>query len=151
MNFKKFLLTFFIGFLLCFITGKAWAVNIVDNIRTGKQTDGIRLVLDGTEKFVYDAFLWDNPNRLVIDLKNVVFKAVPKVVSNELISRFRIGELSGIKGKRLVFELKGNANIKRKFALEPSGAQSKWRLVIDLTKQGTYSSPAVLHKSSHFL
>jgi len=133
-------LLIFFAMLFAFAS-QALAINRVSNIRTGKQADGIRLVFDGTEKFQYDAFLLDNPNRLVIDLKNVVFNSTPKVAANALIRSFRLGELSGGKGKRLVFELKENANIKRKFALEPQAGQKNWRLVVDLTTQGISSNP----------
>lgn len=141
MYLKRFLLAILVALVCVFYAAEGFAVNRVSNIRTGHQTDGIRIVFDGTEKFQYDAFLLGNPNRLVIDLKNVSFASTPKVGSNALIKSFRLGDISGGKGKRLVFELNGNANIKRKFALEPTGAQSNWRLVIDLSAQGISSNP----------
>ena len=128
----------------------AYAVNTVTNVRTGKQTDGLRVVLDGTEKFQYDAFLLGNPNRLVIDVKNVQINGNPKIPANELIKSFRIGELSGGKGKRLVFELKDNANIKRKFQLDPQAGRTNWRLVIDLSKQGISVQPQAAKNSSSY-
>ncbi|MBR1374014.1 N-acetylmuramoyl-L-alanine amidase [bacterium] len=127
--------------VLCCYSSVAWALNSVSNIRTGQQNDGIRIVFDGTEKFQYDAFLLGNPNRLVIDLKNTAIKGNPKVPANAIIRDFRIGELSGGKGKRLVFELKGNADIKRKFALEPQAGKSNWRLVIDLVRHPDTAAP----------
>lgn len=136
----KFLVTF-LFFYFCFGVFSAHALNVVSNIRTGQQTDGIRIVFDGTEKFQYDAFLLGNPNRLVIDLKNTEIKGNPKVPTNAIISGFRIGKLSKGVGQRLVFELRGNTDIKRKFALEPQGGKTNWRLVIDLANAGgSYSS-----------
>ena len=137
-RYTKFLV-FFLFICMCFCSSWANAMNLVNNIRTGKQADGIRIVFDGTEKFQYDAFLLGNPNRLVIDLKNTEIKGNPKVPANALISNFRVGQLPKEKGKRLVFELKGNVDIKRKFALEPQGGQSNWRLVIDLAQNGAFA------------
>ena len=82
----------------------------------GQQLDGIRLVIDGTEKFNYDAFLLDNPNRLVIDVKNAKMDNKPKIAKNKLVEEVRLGNLDN-NGKRIVFVLKGNVNIKKKFLL----------------------------------
>lgn len=112
------------------------AQNLIKEIRTGHQNDGIRIVLDGSEDFDYDAFLLDSPNRLVIDLKDTAIKGSPEVEKNRLISDFRIGNKPDIKGKRLVFEIKNNVNIKKKFTLKPQAGQKNWRLVIDLSTLG---------------
>lgn len=133
MKLKRYLWTLILGWALMFNAVAAYALNTVKNIRTGVQSDGIRIVFDGNEKFDYDAFLLDNPYRLVIDVKNAQFSGSPNVKANALIRSFRLGELSGGKGKRLVFELKDNTVIKRKFAIEPEKGKSNWRLVVDLT------------------
>ena len=138
---KRFFLAILLALSCVFYAVNSFAVNRVSDIRTGHQSDGIRIVFDGTEKFQYDAFLLGNPERLVIDLKNATFASTPKVRANALIKSFRMGDIGGGKGKRLVFELNNNANIKRKFALEPTGAQHNWRLVIDLSTQGISSNP----------
>ena len=41
---------------------EAFAKNTIKDVRTGQQTDGIRIVLDGTEDFDYDAFRFKNCN-----------------------------------------------------------------------------------------
>lgn len=110
--------------------------NVIKDIRIGQQQDGIRVVLDGSQKFSYDAFLLDSPNRLVLDINNAEISKNINVKSNKIISDFRTGELAKNKGKRLVFTLKNNATIKKNFVLEPQKGQSNWRLVIDLTTQG---------------
>lgn len=142
MKLKKIVTVLSVFLLCCFYATAVFAANVISNIRTGQQSDGIRLVFDGSEKFQYDAFLLDKPYRLVIDLKNSTFKSVPKVKANNLIKDFRMGELSRGKGKRLVFELKSNARIKQKFALEPQGGKSNWRLVVDLATSGGRSAPS---------
>ncbi len=119
----------------------AFAVNTIKDVRIGQQNDGIRIVLDGTEKFSYDAFLLDSPNRLVIDVKNAVLAKTPQVKKGKIIGGFRVGDLAAGKGKRLVFTLNSNVNIKKKFALEPNTAQKNWRLVLDLSTQG-FSLPS---------
>ena len=152
MKFRRYLWTLILGWALIFDAAAAFALNTIKNIRTGQQPDGIRIVFDGSEKFDYDAFLLDNPYRLVIDMKNALFSGNPKVAGNALIKNFRLGELFGGKGKRLVFELKDNAVIKRKFAIEPEKGKNNWRLVVDLatadgsapvyTKQTATTAPA---------
>lgn len=122
--------------LLALSSGAAYALNTIKDVRTGQQNDGIRIVLDGTEDFDYDAFLLDSPNRLVIDLKNAVVAGSPNVAKNRLIRGFRIGNKKDIRGKRLVFEINNNVNIKKKFTIEPQAGQKNWRLVIDLSSQG---------------
>ena len=122
--------------LLALSSGAAYALNTIKDVRTGQQNDGIRIVLDGTEDFDYDAFLLDSPNRLVIDLKNATVSGSPKVAKNRLISDFRVGNKPDIKGKRLVFDINNNVNIKKKFTIEPQAGQKNWRLVIDLSSQG---------------
>ena len=126
----------FWGMLVAMTVADAWAQNIIKDVRTGQQVDGVRIVLDGTDDFDYDAFLLDSPNRLVIDLKNTQISGTPKIAKNKLISDFRIGNQSKINGKRLVFELYNNVNIKKKFTIEPQAGQKNWRLVIDLSSQG---------------
>ncbi len=133
MRLKRYLWSLILGAVLVLNAASAFALNTVKNIRTGVQSDGIRIVFDGSEKFDYDAFLLDNPYRLVIDVKNAQFSGNPTVAANALIKSFRLGELSGGKGKRLVFELRDNAVIKRKFAIEPEKGKTNWRLVVDLT------------------
>lgn len=124
------------GMVLLASVTDAWAKNTIKDVRTGRQVDGIRIVLDGTDDFDYDAFLLDSPNRLVIDLKDTQISGSPKIAKNKLISDFRIGSQPKINGKRLVFELNNNVNIKKKFTIEPQAGQKNWRLVIDLSSQG---------------
>jgi len=155
MKLNRYLYAALIAMFICLYSVAASALNMISNIRTGQQTDGIRLVFDGTEKFQYDAFLLDNPNRLVIDLRQATFKNTPSIRANALIRNFRMGDIDKSKGKRLVFELNNNVNIKRKFALEPQGNQKNWRLVIDLVGQGTTApvqkkTPAVTAQKSTY-
>jgi len=132
----KFFMMALLGLIL--LCNDALALNVIKDIRTGVQPDGIRLVIDGSERFDYDAFLLDNPNRLVIDVKNARVDGKPKIAKNKLVEEVRFGDLVATKGKRIVFTLKGGANIKKKFILEPSG-QSSWRLVIDLNTESVAS------------
>ena len=93
-----------LGTALCcavFLTAtavEAWAKNTIKDVRTGQQVDGVRIVLDGTEDFEYDAFLLDSPNRLVIDLKDTQIYGTHKIYKNKLISDFRIVNQSKING-----------------------------------------------------
>ena len=141
---KKIKIIFCLFCSLFLLIGQADAANVIKDIRTGQQPDGLRLVIDGTNKFDYDAFLLDNPNRLVIDVKDAKIDGKPKVLKNKLVSEIRYGDLNSIKGKRIVFVLNGNVDIKKKFILEPSNSQKNWRLVIDLSTGGeNITSPKV--------
>ena len=136
-NFFNIILS--VVFALVLFVEQAFAVNVIKDVRLGQQLDGIRLVIDGTEKFNYDAFLLDNPNRLVIDVKNAKMDNKPKIAKNKLVEEVRLGNLDN-NGKRIVFVLKGNVNIKKKFLLEPSSSQKNWRLVLDLATSGVANS-----------
>lgn len=127
---------------LCFFSTLVYAANTIKDVRIGQQQDGIRIVVDGTEKFNYDVFLLGSPNRLVIDVNNANIAKSINVDNNKIISGFRTGELQKNNGKRLVFTLKNGATIKKKFILEPTKGQNNWRLVIDLSTQGqvTYTN-----------
>ena len=46
----------FLALTFCLISNLSWATNVIKDIRVGQQQDGIRIVLDGTEKFQYDVF-----------------------------------------------------------------------------------------------
>ena len=140
---------FWVVAVVFFLGKPALASNMIKDIRTGKQPDGIRLVIDGSSNFSYDAFLLDNPNRLVIDVKDAVLSNKPKVEKNMLVDEVRFGDLQASKGKRIVFVLKSNANIKKKFVLEPSGEQKNWRLVIDLNVDGAVSSAKAVDNSKN--
>lgn len=126
-------------FFVVFTVGGAWAKNTLKDIRVGQQNDGIRIVLDGSEKFDYDVFLLGSPNRLVIDVNNATIVGKPNVATNQVIGGFRTGELNAGKGKRLVFTLKKEVSIKKKFMLEPQAGRKDWRLVIDLSTLGLNS------------
>lgn len=117
------------------------ALGDIKDIRFGQQPDGIRLVIEGCERFEYDAFLLDNPNRLVIDVKNVKLSLGRKFENNNLVQEVRFGDLAN-NGKRIVFVLKKSANIKKKFVLEPNATQKNWRLVIDLSVDAVASNKA---------
>ena len=125
----------------------AFALNEIRDIRTGQQPDGIRLVIDGSTSFSYDAFLLDNPNRLVIDVKDAKLSKNHKLKKNKLVDELRFGDLAN-NGKRIVFVLKKNANIKKKFVLEPGGGQKNWRLVIDLSMDGEVNNKSVVSVDS---
>lgn len=129
----------FLTLTFCLIANLSWATNVIKDIRIGQQQDGIRIVLDGTEKFQYDIFLLDSPNRLVLDIKNAQISDATKVANNQIIGGFRTGNLAENKGKRLVFNLKNSATIKKNFILEPQAGQRNWRLAIDLSTQGLKS------------
>lgn len=139
LKLKKHIHMVLLTVALCFFSTQAYAANTIKDVRIGQQQDGIRIVIDGTQKFNYDVFLLGSPNRLVVDINNATIAKTLKIDNNKIISDLRTGELQKSKGKRLVFTLKNNATIKKKFILEPQSGQKNWRLVIDLSAQGQSS------------
>ncbi len=128
----------------------AHTANVISDIRTGVQDKGIRIVLEGSQNFNYDAFLLDRPNRLVIDIKNATIPKTPTIKSSNIIENFRVGDLSNTKGKRVVFGLKNNVNIVKKFILDANAQNKKYRLVIDLEVGATSNTKSNNNKNTTY-
>lgn len=113
-------------FLLC-VNANAGSIT---NMRVGQQAGSVRIVLEADADFDYKAFLLSEPKRLVVDVFETDVKANLQSDKNSLVSNTRIGNLeSG--GKRIVFDLRQPALIKKAFMLKPQ-SNMKWRFVIDV-------------------
>ncbi len=122
-----FLITLFVTFLS--LTSSAQAANIL-SMRIGQQVSSVRIVFDSDKAFNYNVFLLSDPKRLVVDAIDCQLKKNLHSDTNNLISSTRVGNLND-SDKRIVFDLKKPALIKKVFTLPPQGTQ-KWRLVVDL-------------------
>ncbi len=102
----------------------------ITSMRIGQQVGSVRIVLESDKAFDYQAFLLNNPNRLVVDAYNVDIQTTLQADPTNLVSKTRIGVLQG-SDKRIVFDLKKPALIKKAFVLAPQ-SNMKWRFVIDV-------------------
>ena len=123
------------GLLICGF-GLLWAGNAscaqVTNLRFGQGIGTVRIVFDADSKVDYKVFLLNDPERLVVDLKNaVVDKKLENIhEENSLISGARIGS-AGADGVRVVFDLQKPAVVKKMLLLPPQ-SNFRWRFVVDL-------------------
>ncbi len=102
----------------------------ITNMRIGQQVGSVRIVFESDTSFNYKAFLLNDPKRLVVDVYNMNIKQTLSADPTNLVSKTRIGNLEG-NNKRVVFDLKKPALIKKAFVLEPQ-SNMKWRFVMDI-------------------
>lgn len=117
--------------LLFFCSFDAFAAQgNITNMRIGQQVGSVRIVFESDTPFDYKAFLLNDPKRLVVDVYNMNIKQTLSADPTNLVSKTRIGNLEG-NNKRVVFDLKKPALIKKAFVLEPQ-SNMKWRFVMDI-------------------
>ena len=113
-----------------FVANAAAATNVKD-IRLSSHDGYVRLVFDLDKSVDHSIFTLNQPERIVLDLKNtkMVHGMVDRVGANSMIRRIRSG-VQNNDDLRVVFDLQ--AEVKpRSFLLGPS-AKSGHRLVLDL-------------------
>lgn len=127
----KFLLPLILA--LCPLLASAGPVAI-ERIRAWPAPDHTRIVFDLSAPLDHTLFMLKNPDRVVVDLRNVRLASdVPRAGKDDrLLARIRAGVKSG-GDLRVVFDLRGQVR-PRSFLLKP-GAQYGHRLVIDLQAQ----------------
>ena len=119
---------FFISLLFCQVS---LAQNILKDIRISSSNDDSRIVIDLHEKSSSNIFSLENPDRLVIDLKNTKLKKGFKLSSypRESIRNIRFSERNDSQ-LRLVIDLSNDFEYSH-FNL-PRGALYDHRLVVDI-------------------
>lgn len=119
---------FFIFLLFCQVS---LAQNILKDIRISSSNDDSRIVIDLHEKSSSNIFSLENPDRLVIDLKNTKLKKGFKLSSypRESIRNIRFSEGNG-SHLRLVIDL--SSTFKYSYFNLPKGTLYDHRLVVDL-------------------
>lgn len=111
----------------------AWAAVEVRNVRLGVTAERTRLVLDLNGPVPFTLFSLPDPNRVVIDLPELSWKAPPKrrlrggLIENLRFGLFKPGTF------RLVLDVKGSIRVRRAFVLPAADGKSD-RLVIDLVR-----------------
>jgi N-acetylmuramoyl-L-alanine amidase len=126
-----------------FVASAAAATNIKD-IRLSSHDGYVRLVFDLDKSVDHSIFTLNEPERIVLDLKNtkMVHGMVDRVGANSMIRRIRSG-VQNNDDLRVVFDLQHEVK-PRSFLLGPS-AKSGHRLVLDLHTEK--ANPAVTKKT----
>lgn len=111
-----------------------WAVE-VQNLRIWAGPDSTRAVLDLDQRVDYRVFTLENPNRLVVDIRDArISQSLPfNAEKAGVIAGVRHGIRNGT-DVRVVFDLDGKVQ-PQSFVLDPAGRYGH-RLVIDLTPEG---------------
>jgi N-acetylmuramoyl-L-alanine amidase len=119
--------------ILCSLSVAIQGQTTLENIRIGSNQDQTRLVLDLSNKEIYNSFFLRNPNRLVVDLKNTHLSQSlqKKSLSKGLIRNVRTG-IRPNKGLRVVLDIEDIS--KSKVFLTNKDNQVGHSLVIDLFK-----------------
>jgi len=135
-----------IALFLWLIVATAQAAS-VENVRAYRAPDYTRLVLDLSEAVDHQVFSLDNPDRIVVDIKQASLTADfdSLDLSNTPIGRIRSATRNKV-DYRVVFDLNSKAN-PRSFLLEPNSQYGN-RLVIDFYDQGSTSNKPVVRRSS---
>lgn len=120
-----------VALLILSIAAPVWAGGTIDGLRMWPAPDHTRLVFDTSGPVEHSLFMLKNPDRLVIDIKNVrLATGINHLdLSQSLLSGMRSAQRGG-KDLRVVLDLKGAVQ-PRSFALHPNEEYGH-RLVIDL-------------------
>lgn len=119
----------------------------VSGIRFGVHPDSERAVIELSESADFQAFVMNNPDRIVVDLKSFNWKAKSALPpAGGSVTSVRFGEIGAGKG-RLVLETSRPVMIKSAFII-PKGSGQPDRLVIDYTSMGASAvNPSPSQKS----
>jgi len=126
--------TFFFGLILLTLAAPCRADDMlsVEGVRYGGGAGKTRIVIDFNAKPDFRAFLLDGPKRLAVDLPPVSWRVPGAAMTGHgLVKGYRSGELEKDGLTRVIFDLKGPAEVVGAFALPRTGT-AKDRLVIDL-------------------
>ena len=123
-----------IGLMIAIMPASVWAQAVVESVRSFSEAEQTRIVFDLSAAAEHELFALENPDRIVLDLRNTELAsgAVEPPAAGGPVSRIRTG-LRG-DGVRVVFDLDKNASAKS-FALPPSGTRGH-RVVLDLAHTG---------------
>jgi N-acetylmuramoyl-L-alanine amidase len=130
----------------------ALAKPAVLDARLGLHPDRTRFVLELSEEPSYKVFTLSNPDRVVIDVADLVWENASRFGTSKvgLVSGFRFGETAPGKG-RVVLDVDQPVTVKSVYVIPPNNGR-KHRLVLDLAAAaddgaGTEPVPASLDRS----
>ena len=125
------MLTFLISCLIMLIFSDFAETSEIEGLRLYRSPDRTRIVLDLNEPVRYQTFTLENPNRVVVDIRdsrlNAEFEQLD--LSNTPITRIRTGVRDGT-SLRMVFDLANQVSSKV-FSLQSNERYGN-RLVVDL-------------------
>ena len=134
--FRKFvLIKFIIFYILFFYSLTGFAENSIKATRVWPASDYTRVTIESLLPILNDQMILKNPERIVVDLKNIVLNDALKELSYKVkdidpnIKRIRVAQFNP-KVTRIVIDLKTSARVKI-FSLNPI-KKYNYRLVIDV-------------------
>ena len=134
--FRKFvLIKFIIFYILFFYSLTGFAENSIKATRVWPASDYTRVTIESLLPILNDQMILQNPERIVVDLKNIVLNDALKELSYKVkdidpnIKKIRVAQFNP-KVTRIVIDLKTSARVKI-FSLNPI-KKYNYRLVIDV-------------------
>ncbi len=134
--FRKFvLIKFIIFYILFFYSLTGFAENSIKATRVWPASDYTRVTIESLLPILNDQMMLQNPERIVVDLKNIVLNDALKELSYKVkgidpnIKKIRVAQFNP-KVTRIVIDLKTSARVKI-FSLNPI-KKYNYRLVIDV-------------------
>ena len=134
--FRKFvLIKFIIFYILFFYSLTGFAENSIKATRVWPASDYTRVTIESLLPILNDQMMLKNPERIVVDLKNIVLNDALKELSYKVkgidpnIKKIRVAQFNP-KVTRIVIDLKTSARVKI-FSLNPI-KKYNYRLVIDV-------------------
>ena len=134
--FRKFvLIKFIIFYILFFYSLTGFAENSIKATRVWPASDYTRVTIESLLPILNDQMILQNPERIVVDLKNIVLNDTLKELSYKVkgidpnIKKIRVAQFNP-KVTRIVIDLKTSARVKI-FSLNPI-KKYNYRLVIDV-------------------
>ena len=135
---RKLIINFFIFNFLFIFTLPVNGENIVNATRVWPALDYTRVTIESALPISNDQMMLQNPERIVIDLKNIILNETLKNLSSKVvgldpnIKKIRVAQFNP-NVTRIVIDLKVSASVKI-FSLKPN-KKYKHRLVIDVYPQ----------------
>ena len=133
--------------LLLIFTNNVYSKNDIHAVRIWPAQEYTRITIESTEALSNDQMILKNPERVVIDLKDIAINDVIKLLPSQLaandpnINKIRVAQFTP-NVTRIVIDLKGEARVKI-FSLKPIEPY-KNRLVIDLYPENQDSIASLL-------
>jgi len=145
--YKRIYVNLFLSLLLLIVTSNAYSKNDIHAVRIWPSQEYTRITIESIAPLNNDQMILKNPERVVIDLKDIAINDVIKMLPSKLsendpnIYKIRVAQFTP-NVTRIVIDLKGEARVKI-FSLKPINPY-KDRLVIDLYTENSDSIAILL-------
>ena len=147
--YKRVNVSLFLILFLLIVTSKAYSKNDVNAVRIWPAQEYTRITIESIAPLNNDQMILKNPERVVIDLKDIAINAIIKTLPSQLsvndpnIKKIRVAQFTP-NVTRIVIDLKGQARVKI-FSLKPIDPYND-RLVIDLYPENQDSIAVLLRQ-----